>query len=147
MVMVRKASNIQNSHDTEFPFTDSDFISISTTLYDEAGIHLPKSKSTLVYARIAKRLRQLGLESFQQYCSLVTSDAGAEERTAMIAALTTNVTRFFREPHHFEHLKKKLLPRLIQSARSGKPGTNLVGRLFFGSGTILHRAHVALFAA
>ena len=105
----------------EFAYTDEDFISIATTLYEEAGIHLPKSKSTLVYARIAKRLRQLGLESFNQYCTLVASDAGAEERAAMISALTTNVTKFFREAHHFEHLKTKLLPRLIESARKGNP--------------------------
>jgi chemotaxis protein methyltransferase CheR len=110
-----------NSRRIEFAFTDDDFVKISTTLHDEAGIHLPKSKSTLVYARIAKRLRHLGMDSFKQYCALIESKAGIGERSAMIAALTTNVTRFFREPHHFDHLKTKLLPKLIQSARKGKP--------------------------
>jgi chemotaxis protein methyltransferase CheR len=68
---------------------------------------------------LAKRLRLLGLASFQDYCHLVTSADGGVERQAMIAALTTNVTRFFREPHHFEHLKTTVLPPLLQKAKQG----------------------------
>src|SRR5690606_12575099 len=64
-------------------------------------------------------LRALGLESFREYCSFVAGSEGASERQNMLAALTTNVTRFFREPHHFEHLKTKVLPALIQRARAG----------------------------
>ena len=89
----------------EFGFSRDDFAFIANTLYEDAGIHLPASKASLVYSRLTKRLRQLGLESFRDYCALVGSADGADERAQMIAALTTNVTRFFREPHHFDHLK------------------------------------------
>eukprot|EP01042_Synura_sphagnicola_P011295 gene11295-14440_t len=79
-------------------------------IHADAGIHLQESKATLVYSRLAKRLRALGLESFRDYCSLIQDAEGVDERQKMLAALTTNVTRFFREPHHFEHLSKHVLP-------------------------------------
>jgi chemotaxis protein methyltransferase CheR len=68
----------------------------------DAGIYLPESKAALVYSRLAKRLRALGLASFRDYCRLVAKSEGVDERQKMLAALTTNVTRFFREPHHFD---------------------------------------------
>ncbi len=104
----------------EFAFAPEDFQRIARILYDESGIHLPPTKATLVYSRIAKRLRALGLESFRDYCALVDGDSGGPERMAMIAALTTNVTRFFREDHHFRHLKEKFLPELLPGVRKGK---------------------------
>ena len=103
----------------EFPFTDQDFKQIAAMLYADAGLALPESKATLVYSRLAKRLRTLGIESFREYCALVSEAGGVGERRNMLAALTTNVTRFFREPHHFEHLKAEVLPALLQSARGG----------------------------
>ena len=103
----------------EFPFTDQDFKQIAAMLYADAGLALPESKATLVYSRLAKRLRSLGLESFREYCALVSEAGGVGERRNMLAALTTNVTRFFREPHHFEHLKAEVLPGLLQQARQG----------------------------
>ena len=105
--------------DGEFLFTAEDFRTIAATLHAAAGIALPQSKATLVYSRLAKRLRALGLESFRQYCALVSGDGGLDERQQMIVALTTNVTRFFREPHHFEHLKQTVLPPLLASAKRG----------------------------
>ena len=102
-----------------FPFTDQDFKQIAAMRYADAGLALPESKATLVYSRLAKRLRALGLESFRQYCALVAEAEGAGERRNMLAALTTNVTRFFREPHPFDHLKADVLPGLLQSARRG----------------------------
>ena len=103
----------------EFVFQAEDFRRIASLLHDEAGIALTESKATLVYSRLAKRLRSLGLESFRDYCALVAGADGADERQRMIAALTTNVTRFFREPHHFEHLKTVVLPPLLAIARRG----------------------------
>ncbi len=103
----------------EFPFTDQDFKQIAAMLYADAGLALPESKATLVYSRLAKRLRTLGLESFREYCALVSEAEGVGERRNMLAALTTNVTRFFREPHHFDHLKADVLPGLLQTARKG----------------------------
>ena len=104
----------------EFAFTTGDFETIAKTLYDETGIHLPPTKATLVYSRIGKRLRALGLESFRDYCALVGGATGSAEKALMLAALTTNVTRFFREPHHFAHLRDQLLPGLLEAAQRGQ---------------------------
>ncbi|HEY1736663.1 MAG TPA: protein-glutamate O-methyltransferase [Methylovirgula sp.] len=103
----------------EFLMTATDFRQIADMLHADAGIHLPESKATLVYSRLIKRLRALGLKSFRDYCALVAERGGADERQQMLAALTTNVTRFFREPHHFEHLRKDVLPTLIETAKRG----------------------------
>ena len=103
----------------EFGFDRSDFAFIASAIYEDAGIHLPASKANLVYSRLAKRLRALGLESFREYCALVGSESGAQERAQMIAALTTNVTRFFREPHHFDHLRRVVEP-MVKDIRNGR---------------------------
>jgi len=103
----------------EFLFTEADFRRIAAFAHEDAGIALPTAKATLVYSRLAKRLRTLGIARFEDYCELVASPAGATERRSMLAALTTNVTRFFREPHHFDHLRERVLPKLIASARRG----------------------------
>jgi chemotaxis protein methyltransferase CheR len=105
--------------DGEFPLTAEDFRQIATMVRADSGISLHESKATLVYSRLAKRLRTLGLASFAEFCALVARPDGIEEREKMLAALTTNVTRFFREPHHFDHLRTALLPRLAEQARSG----------------------------
>jgi chemotaxis protein methyltransferase CheR len=103
----------------EFVFTEGDFKKIAAMVHGDAGIALHETKATLVYSRLAKRLRALGLASFQDYCALVASHDGVDERQKMLAALTTNVTRFFREPHHFDHLRDKVLPPLLRAARAG----------------------------
>ena len=103
----------------EFGFDRNDFAFIASAIYEDAGIHLPASKANLVYSRLAKRLRVLGLESFRDYCALVGSENGAQERAQMIAALTTNVTRFFREPHHFDHLRRVVEP-MVKEIRNGR---------------------------
>jgi chemotaxis protein methyltransferase CheR len=104
----------------EFAFTAEDFARIAQLLYEQAGITLSESKSTLVYSRLAKRLRALGLSTFAEYCALVASPRGADERAAMLNALTTNVTRFFREPHHFDHLREKVLAPRIAAVKAGR---------------------------
>lgn len=101
----------------EFTMAKRDFDMIAGIMMREAGISLAANKANLVYSRLAKRLRALGLRNFGQYCALVTAAEGEVERQTMIAALTTNVTRFFREPHHFEHLKTQILPGLIAHAK------------------------------
>ena len=107
------------SAEREFVFTPDDFRVIAAVLHGDAGIYLPETKATLVYSRLAKRLRLLGLSSFNDYCALIQDEAGVDERQAMLAALTTNVTRFFREPHHFDHLRERVLPDLVARARAG----------------------------
>ncbi|PZR31202.1 protein-glutamate O-methyltransferase CheR [Caulobacter segnis] len=105
--------------DGEFAFTNQDFKRIAALLYDLAGISLPDSKATLVYSRLAKRLRALGLRSFAEYCAFVASEKGADESQEMLRALTTNVTRFFREPHHFEDLRVNVLEPVADKVRAG----------------------------
>ncbi|MGH6997997.1 MAG: CheR family methyltransferase [Phenylobacterium sp.] len=103
----------------EFLFTEDDFKKIANILHSHAGIALAEGKAALVYSRLAKRLRSLGMRSFREYCSLVEGQQGVDERQAMMAALTTNVTRYFREPHHFDHLRDVVMPKLAETARRG----------------------------
>jgi chemotaxis protein methyltransferase CheR len=108
------------------PLGEREFQQIAAMLYADSGIHLPDGKTSLVHSRLCKRLRALGLESFRDYVALVSSEAGAGERRAMLSALTTNVTRFFREEHHFEDLTARLQEGWAETARRG-------GRLRFWS--------------
>ncbi len=108
-----------NLTEGEFAFTSDDFTRVAAMLYEDSGIHLSDGKVTLVYSRLAKRLRQLGLQTFKEYCELVSSDAGAAERRNMLSALTTNLPRFFREPHHFDHFRQQTLASVVDAARSG----------------------------
>jgi chemotaxis protein methyltransferase CheR len=103
----------------DFALTRADFREIADMLYADARIHMPESKASLVYSRLIKRLRALHLESFAEYCALLRDDGGGGERREMLSALTTNVTRFFRERHHFEHLQASALPDLLARARRG----------------------------
>jgi chemotaxis protein methyltransferase CheR len=104
--------------DREFDFTQHDFRQIAEIMRTETGISLSDVKAPLVYSRLVRRLRHLGMENFRQYCLLV-SDQGHPEREQLIAALTTNVTRFFREKHHFTHFSARVLPELLAKARKG----------------------------
>lgn len=96
-----------------------DFARVAAIVGREARIALQPTKATLVFSRLSRRLREHGLESFGQYLSLVESDA--VERAAMVEALTTNHTHFFREDHHFDHFKAAVLGELQDRARAGHP--------------------------
>jgi chemotaxis protein methyltransferase CheR len=103
----------------EYPLTRRDLNEIAAMIYSDAGIALNDSKASLVYSRLSKHIRNLGLSGFRAYCQLVSSPEGAGERREMLSHLTTNFTRFFRENHHFEHLRDEVLPGLVQRAKSG----------------------------
>ena len=105
--------------DGEFLLTAADFDAIARLLHAETGITLHEGKATLMYSRLGKRLRSLGMTEFSSYCAMVADPAETEERGRMIRALTTNVTRFFREPHHFDHLRDTVLPPLLKAAERG----------------------------
>lgn len=90
-----------------FPFTSEDFHHIRSLIYRVAGISLAPSKKDLVYSRLARRLRIRGIDSFSAYIRLLES-GDLEEREEFINALTTNMTSFFREAHHFPILSKHL---------------------------------------
>lgn len=117
--MSEASGALENIVPGEFRFTRKDFGRIAEILHADAGIFLPDSKAALVYSRLAKRLRALGIENFRDYCALVASDDGFEERRNMLAALTTNVTRFFREPHHFQDLEKNVVAPRAAAVRKG----------------------------
>lgn len=103
----------------DYAFSAHNFEQIASFLRAESGIALTEAKATLVYSRLAKRVRKLGLPDFDAYCAFILTSEGASERDAMLAALTTNVTRFFREPHHFDLLRAEIAPALIATAKSG----------------------------
>ena len=124
----------------EFVMTAADFRCIAEMIYGDSGISLSESKALLVYSRLAKRIRALELTSFAEYCELVQSANGAEERGNMLSALTTNVTRFFREPHHFTHLAKTILPSALDSAKQGRTRAPLVIRLLERARALLNGA-------
>ena len=96
----------------EFELSDRNFEFISRFIRGYAGIELTEAKRDLVYSRLVRRLRQLGMRSFNEYCKLLESDS-AEERERCVNALSTNLTSFFREPHHFRYLKQELVPALV----------------------------------
>jgi chemotaxis protein methyltransferase CheR len=93
----------------EFSFHENDFKFLASLAYERTGIVLAEHKSDMVYGRLARRLRALGLETFSDYCDLLQSGAGADEIGQLVNAITTNLTSFFREKHHFEHLRDQVL--------------------------------------
>ncbi len=92
--------------ETEFEYDLKHFKEVQKRFFSLTGITLSDSKDAMVYSRLARRVRKLGMKSFSQYLDVLNSDN--EEQIAFINALTTNLTSFFREAHHFELLKQKL---------------------------------------
>jgi chemotaxis protein methyltransferase CheR len=97
----------------------SEFASIADYAKITFGLHLPLAKKEMVFARLIRRLRRLGLQDFSTYLAYIKHKDNAEERSEFLSALTTNVTQFFRENHHFDFLRDKLLPDFIAKARAG----------------------------
>lgn len=92
----------------EFEFAERDFRRVCELIYQRAGIALAPAKRDMVYGRLSRRLRSLGMGSFQQYLDHLQSPQGSDEWEAFTNALTTNLTAFFREPHHFQRLGEEL---------------------------------------
>ena len=92
----------------EFNFTHADFERVRQLIYKHAGITLAPIKQDMVYSRLARRLRALGMNSFDQYLAHL-EQGDAREWEAFVNSLTTNLTSFFREAHHFDLLKKQLI--------------------------------------
>jgi chemotaxis protein methyltransferase CheR len=93
---------VTNTQEREFDYSAADFESVRRILYKKSGINLTESKKQLVYSRLARRLRALKLETFTQYLAYL--DKHDNELEEFINALTTNLTAFFREAHHFDIL-------------------------------------------
>jgi len=94
--------------DREFVFTEKDFERVCHLIYEHAGIALKPSKQDMVYSRLARRLRANGIDNFRDYLVLLESDDKIEWQ-AFVNSLTTNLTSFFREPHHFPLLAELAL--------------------------------------
>lgn len=91
----------------EFAYSDSDFRRVRELIHRHAGISLAPGKRDMVYSRLSRRLRALGIASFRAYLRLL-DEAPERELQPFINALTTNLTAFFREPHHFQRLDREL---------------------------------------
>jgi len=96
----------------EFELTDAEFKRLRELVHARTGIALSEAKRELVYGRLARRLRKLKLTSFAEYCQLVESPQSAELQE-LTNAITTNLTSFFRENHHFEQLSVEALPQIV----------------------------------
>lgn len=92
--------------DREFEFSTADFERIRKLIYEHAGISLSPAKQDMVYSRLARRLRHYRDRSFAQY--LVRLETDPAEWETFVNSLTTNLTAFFREAHHFDILKERL---------------------------------------
>lgn len=103
----------------EFEFTNQDFERVQKMVYDYAGIDLNDSKKNLVYNRLSKRIRFLEMQSFSSYLDYVMK-IGEEEFVHLINAITTNLTFFFRENHHFEYLANIVIPELLKQNASSR---------------------------
>lgn len=109
---------------TAAPFpslTQSQFREIARIAEREAGLFLEPQKASMVQARLARRLRATGTETYASYLEKISEDENTLERQAMIGALTTNVTQFFRELHHFEFFRTNVVPKALHKARRGMP--------------------------
>jgi chemotaxis protein methyltransferase CheR len=108
-------------HDEPVLLSPAQFDRIAAIAKREAGLALSVAKNAMISARITRRLRDTGRADFAAYVDFLESGAGADELRMLISALTTNVTHFFREEHHFRLLDTEVFPRLVAAARAGRP--------------------------
>tara|TARA_R110001583_G_scaffold169768_1_gene322957 strand:+ start:360276 stop:361193 length:918 start_codon:yes stop_codon:yes gene_type:complete len=112
-------SPIKGRSTIESAISDQAFARIAKIALREAGIVLATSKVSMVKSRLTRRLRALGMSSFDDYLDLVETGNDSTELGNFISALTTNVSHFFRENHHFEFLAKTILPSLQRKLAAG----------------------------
>ena len=102
----------------EFAFGEEDFQALRVLVKSVTGIHLSEQKRELVYGRLARRLRALQLRTFAEYRERLKGDV--QELAELCNAITTNLTSFFREPHHFQYLREHLLAPLAADPHGGR---------------------------
>ena len=96
----------------EFKFTVDDFNFLRKMSNEHSGIQVPDERFDMFYSRLSKRVRKLGLGNFKDYCDYLTLNT-EDEFTVFINAITTNLTAFFRESHHFDYLRDAVIPELL----------------------------------
>jgi chemotaxis protein methyltransferase CheR len=132
----------------EFDFTTRDFDRVRGMIYERAGISLAVTKQEMVYSRLARRLRATGIASFKQYLDKLERGTNTEEWEAFTNALTTNLTSFFRESHHFpilaEHVRKLRHPIQIwcSASSTGEEPYSIAMTLCEVFGTLSPPAHI-----
>jgi chemotaxis protein methyltransferase CheR len=107
-------------YEREYSFSEADFHSFVQLAYEHAGIALGDSKRNLVYGRLSRRLRALGLSSFREYREYLAGSEGPQEIVRFINAISTNLTKFFRESHHFDHLRSHVAAPFSKVSRADK---------------------------
>jgi chemotaxis protein methyltransferase CheR len=103
----------------EFEFTDKHFNWLIKLVMKKTGITLSDQKRDLVYGRLARRLRKLNLDNFDQYCDLLKTNPEGE-LVEFVNSITTNLTSFYREAHHFEYLSDTVLKYLLLKRKQEK---------------------------
>jgi len=104
----------------EFDFTQADFDSLRSLVKEHSGITLGEAKRELVYGRVSRRLRVLGLSAFSDYRRMLAGAEGKAEMIEFINAVTTNLTSFFRESHHFDFLRDEYLKQKVADAKGSR---------------------------
>ncbi|GFE51780.1 chemotaxis protein methyltransferase [Roseobacter cerasinus] len=100
--------------------TAESFEAIAQLAYRESGLQLAVEKISMIQSRLRHRLRALNMADFDDYSAFVCSEDGADERRHMISALTTNVSHFFREKHHFDILQSRIADMLLPKLKNGE---------------------------
>lgn len=104
----------------DFAFTDKDFRCIQQLVSEHTGIALSDAKQDMVYSRLSRRVRALKLDNFRSYCQLISKEKNDQELIEFVNSITTNLTSFFRENHHFEFLRNELLPQLLRDKQDSR---------------------------
>ncbi|WP_225984654.1 CheR family methyltransferase [Noviherbaspirillum aerium] len=138
----------KNEAGKEFEFTSRDFERVRALIHRRAGIALADSKQEMVYSRLARRLRATGIRSFQAYLDSLESRQDDGEWEAFTNALTTNLTSFFREAHHFpilaEHVRKRKEPVTVwcSASSTGEEPYSIAMTLCEALGSAAAQSHV-----
>jgi chemotaxis protein methyltransferase CheR len=101
-----------------FEMSESDYINFSSLIYTKAGINLHEGKKNLLKTRLSKYLRKTRFRSVREYYQYLMNDVTGEELVHLLDIISTNLTYFFREPKHYEFLRNKALPQVLESCRS-----------------------------
>ncbi|RDH86955.1 MAG: chemotaxis protein CheR [endosymbiont of Seepiophila jonesi] len=99
--------------DREFEFTRADFEFLRGIANQRTGIVVSDDKFDMFYSRLSRRVRKLGMATFSEYCDLIRANQDGDEMVELVNSITTNLTAFFRENHHFEYLAKTVIPELL----------------------------------
>lgn len=117
---MNRAANLTAGEEggTEFVLTDAQYGRICELVYEQSGIALTPAKRQMVYGRLVRRLRALRLPGFTDYLRLLECGDAGGELQEFTNAITTNLTAFFRESHHFDYLGAELLPEIAERVRA-----------------------------